>query len=224
MSPFVFFPRLARVAYSKPKNYPNISLADSRNVRYIFGSTGGPVMAESHPNPGVQQNVAECSGAKSPQPRPARYILDRKDLTERQRTAAQLLLQGDTDSEVARKIGVDRATIGRWRKTPSFRREVELSRTQLWQKSVGRLHSLIEPSLSILEQQLNGENKLMALRAAAILLRLAGPARLPRVSLDGGEENPVSQAKRREQAEWDEVMAYVNAPMPGREPREEDEE
>jgi hypothetical protein len=186
-------------------------------------------MTQSDPsqasNP-MQQNAAECSSAKSPPPTGSRYLLNSKDLTERQRAAAQLLLRGMTDSEVAREIGVDRGTIGRWRKTPSFRKEVEQARAKMWQDSVSRLHALIGPALGILEQQLNGENKMMALRAAAILLRLAGPARLPRLSLDGGEENPNAETKRRDQAAWEEVMAYVESPLPGQteEPSKENDE
>ena len=67
-------------------------------------------MSEPHPitpaqaEDPVPQNAAECSSAPFHSRHPARYILNGKELTERQHTAAQLLLRGRKDSDVARII------------------------------------------------------------------------------------------------------------------------
>src|SRR5205814_1377178 len=135
--------------------------------------------------------------------------------------AALLLLRGASDSDVARQVGVDRMTIARWRKTPSFRRVFEAQRSTVWRNSVARLHELIDPALDILEKQLSAGDARTAMRAASILLRLVGPARVPRVSLDADDEDPdepvhtTAAAKQQDRAFWDEMEAYINAPLPG---------
>src|SRR5438046_2871895 len=146
--------------------------------------------AAPHPDIPAQQNVAKCSSAPLTSRHLQRYVLDHKELSERQKNAALLLLRGASDSDVARQAGVDRMTIARWRKTPSFRRVFEAQRSTVWRNSVARLHELIDPALDILEKQLAAGDARTAMRAASILLRLAGPARVPRVSLDADDEDP----------------------------------
>jgi hypothetical protein len=72
--------------------------------------------------------------------------------------------------------------------------------------------------LRILEKQLENEDPI-AMRAAAILLRLAGPARIPRGSSEGGgdpDESPTgAEQYQRDQSFWDEMDAYIHAPPPG---------
>ena len=160
----------------------------------------------------MSQNVAFCGNAPFHDGPEARYLLDTQELSERQKSAAVLLLRGMSDSEVARQINVDRMTVARWRKTPSFRRVLNGQRHMVWQNSVKRLHSLVEPALAILEKQLASDDPKVAMRAASILLRLAGPAR---VSIDDGEMNPARETQLQERAFHDEVEAYVHAPLPG---------
>jgi hypothetical protein len=183
--------------------------------------SSAPSSAPSSPAPAaaapMSQNVAECSSAPFRGRRGARYVLNGNDLTERQHTAALLLLRGKSDSEVARLIGVDRMTIARWRRTPSFQKLLRAQRAAVWNKSLARLHSLVDPALKILEKQLGSDDAKIAMRAAAILLRLAGPARLPREASEdpAGEAPTGAEARQRDQAVWDEIEAYINAPMPG---------
>src|SRR5438874_480018 len=94
---------------------------------------------DAHPDNPAQPNAANCSHSPLTDSRPARYILEPKDLSQKQRNVALLLLRGVSDREIARTTGVDRMTIARWRKTPSFRRVLEAQRSTVWRNSVARL-------------------------------------------------------------------------------------
>src|SRR5688572_3934967 len=64
------------------------------------------------------------------------FLRSRKELSERQRTAVELLLQGSSDEMVGRQIGVDRTCIYKWRtRNVAFQREMERQRRALWEQS-----------------------------------------------------------------------------------------
>jgi hypothetical protein len=73
-----------------------------------------------------------------------------------------------------------------------------------FEHSAARLSAMIDPALEILNRQLSGEDPKTALRAAAILLRVATPSRLGHVveevkknspqALDEDEEDDLNEA------------------------------
>ena len=72
------------------------------------------------------------------------------------------------------------------------------------------MQSLLDPALDILQKQIGSADEKIALRAAAILVRVASPARLQRIA-----DSARSAEKKSSLDSFDEALdAYVNAPMP----------
>jgi hypothetical protein len=156
------------------------------------------------------------------------YPVHSNELSQRQRAAIELLLRGFSDAQTAAEVGVDRGTIYRWRTDdPEFAHVLETQRRILWQQSAQRLQTMYQPALDILEKQLTGADPRLALRAAALLLRVATPARLDRITRDPATAVPTSTAPRafkkspagHPQSADDAFAAlldaYINAPLPG---------
>jgi DNA-binding CsgD family transcriptional regulator len=137
-----------------------------------------------------------------------RFLRSRNELSERQRTAVELLLRGMSDSEVATQLGVDRGTIFRWRGNVAFQRELERQRRALWERSASEIQSMVGPALEILRKQLTGDDPKLAMRAAGVLLRFATPSRLLPTTKAA---QPIDEHQRY----LDDLFAYVNAPAPG---------
>jgi hypothetical protein len=138
-----------------------------------------------------------------------RFLRSRNELSERQRNAVELLLRGMSDQEVSAQLGVDRGTIFRWRsKSVAFQRELDRQRRALWERSAGRIQAMVDPALEILQKQLASGDEKVALRAAAVLLRFATPSRLAGL---GNAGTPPDASKQL----GDDLIAYVEAPMPG---------
>ena len=185
------------------------------------------------PSDAVQQNATQCNNQKNALPHVDPYHLFDNELSPRQHKAIELLLRGLSDAEAAAEIGVDRTTVYRWRTDdPEFLDTLETQRRILWQQSAQRLQTMYQPALDILEKQLTGPDPRLALRAAALLLRVASPARLERLVRDPNRGTPPprplpprlqltprSRRAPRRPATDDEFAAfldaYMNAPLPG---------
>jgi hypothetical protein len=169
-------------------------------------------MSESATNPSGAQHGATGRNNKKMSPTDAdRILLGNKELTERQHSAVELLLRGLSDAQIAAQLGVDRGTVYRWRTSSLFQKELERQRKFLYEQSATRLQSMIQPALDILNRQLTGDDPKTALRAAAILLRVATPARLARFADPDTAPAPRSPANDT----WAKIKAYLDAPLPG---------
>ena len=176
---------------------------------------GRPVQRAATPG-----NYAFSSGEASD-----RYLLAKKELSERQRNAAELLLQGLSDAETAAHVGVDRTTIFRWRKSMAFRRELERQRKFRSERASNRLQSLVPGAFDVLQKQLASDDPKVAMRAAAILLRFASPARFGTAPPRGSEPSGETSAQDRDVEEetdpvdlekfTEDLMAFVESPLPG---------
>lgn len=95
-----------------------------------------------------------------------------KELSVRQVNAIDLLLTGNTDSEVAKTVGVTRQTVNGWRNHNAvFVAELNSRRTALWEASQDQIRSLIPAAIGALSRAIEEEG---ALSAAAHVLRAAG--------------------------------------------------
>ena len=74
------------------------------------------------------------------------------------------------------------------------------------EQSTARLQSLLDPVLDILQKQLTGDDPKTALRAAAILVRIASPSRAT-------QPPPAVRKPARDRIDK-ELEALMNAPMP----------
>jgi Helix-turn-helix of insertion element transposase len=102
-----------------------------------------------------------------------------KGLAGQQLQAIALLVQGTRPGVVARKIGIDRATLWRWRQLPQFRGHLERLRYELHTARVDRIWSLVDKAYDVVEEHLDEGDSQVALR----LLGLAGG----RLTDPGGE-------------------------------------
>ncbi len=165
--------------------------------------------------PGAPQGAAQRRNILSGDRPIDRFLKSRNELSERQRKAVELLLRGMGDQEVANQLGVDRGTILRWRsKSVAFQRELDRQRRRLWEQSAGQIQSMVEPALAILRKQLASEDERMAIRAAAVLLRFATPSRLSPAAVSSSSPGAPGAAKADRQ-HVDDLIAYVEAPLPG---------
>src|SRR4051812_36692803 len=176
-----------------------------------WSGTGGVMSTERQPRD-VQRNAAPCNNISRHRGALDAFLRARNDLTERQREAVDLLLHGASDQEVATQLAVERSTIFRWRKSVPFQRELERQRRDVWERSVTQLQSMVQPALEILQRQLTSEDVKLQIRAATILLRFATPSRLAPGRTTAGDNSP---AREPHDQEVDDLIDYINAPLPG---------
>jgi hypothetical protein len=169
--------------------------------------------SHSDPSRGAQQGATGRNNDFSRRGPLDRFLSARNDLTERQRNAVERLLRGDSDQDVAASLGVDRGTIFRWRKSTAFQRELDRQRRQIWEQSVARLQSMVQPALNILQKQLTSDDVKLQIRAATVLLRFATPSRLAPAAVSARSGGGVASADHPR--EFQDLMDYVNAPLPG---------
>jgi hypothetical protein len=138
----------------------------------------------------------------------ARNALAANRLTPQQTQAIELLLRGLSGAQVAEEVGVDRGTIFRWRRSSLFAEILGKLRMQAWEQSAQRMQSLIDPALDLLNETLKSDDRKLALRAAGMVLRTASAVHTKSTSRS-------RRAKPKRQKEtWDELEAFINAPMP----------
>jgi hypothetical protein len=167
-------------------------------------------MSAGKPSQTAPQGAAQRRNISSAPNAINAFLRSRNDLTERQRTAVEFLLRGGSDQEVAAQVGVDRGTVLRWRKTIPFQRELDRQRRLLWEQSAGQLQSMVQPALNILQKQLTSDDVNLQIRAATVLLRFATPSRLAPAA-----RGPESLERDEQKQQLDDLMAYVDAPLPG---------
>lgn len=94
------------------------------------------------------------------------------NLTELQSRAIQLLLQGESISDVATAVGRDRATLYRWLHQPKFIAERNRLAKETYDASRARLHNLARRAIDVVERRVDSGD----LKAALAVLRMTGLA------------------------------------------------
>lgn len=93
-------------------------------------------------------------------------------LTSKQERAIDALLQGETLSQTAQTVGVDRSTIHRWSAQPEFAASLNRRRLAMRDASMSRLQRLQELSIETMEgaiKQGNEQAALAVLRGTGLL-------------------------------------------------------
>lgn len=108
-------------------------------------------------------------------------------MDDRKRQAAEAIANGASASAVARELGVDRATIGRWKKDPDFQAHVNSVLAETQAGAVDGLHSLVPASLKLLEDFVSGNQNIAANRATAALNIIKAAAAIDRSAGETGE-------------------------------------
>jgi len=141
-----------------------------------------------------------ASVAKRPASPPSTYITE---LTPQQRRAIPLLIAGQSVSDTASTIGVDRRTLQRWRNNnPHFQAEYNRQRTELYDTAQLRLHGMVHKAIDVLGKALEDGN----LKAAIELLRI-----ISHIAKPSTETDPEQLVRR--QAEKMAVEAYTAEPF-----------
>jgi len=105
---------------------------------------------------------------------------------DRKRQAAEAIANGANASAVARELGVDRATIGRWKKDPDFQAYIISYQEEVSEDAIGGLHNRVPAALRLLDQFLAGAD-IPANRATAALNIIKAAAAIDRGSGEAGE-------------------------------------
>jgi len=128
-------------------------------------------------------------------------------LTQRQEKALDSILSGRTDQEAAESAGVRRQTVNSWKlHHPAFRAEMNRRRAEAYDQEVGRLRTLRESALQVVETALqNG-----SLRAALAVLRLITPPSAPTV--DAVDPHKLVENEAASKALNDVLMPSISGP------------
>ena len=98
-----------------------------------------------------------------------------RQLTIEQENAIDLLLQGQTDREVADQVGVTRQTVTTWRNTnAAFEAELNRRRQDVWGGQTERLRGLVARAVDVLAEDLEGGDLRLRQGAAIHILKTVG--------------------------------------------------
>ena len=92
-----------------------------------------------------------------------------RQLNAKQDNAITLILQGSTDTEVAKSIKVSRQTVNDWRNNNIFFiAELNRRRNEIWNSQLEQFRNLVARALAVLEEDLQEENERRLRQSAAI--------------------------------------------------------
>jgi len=104
--------------------------------------------------------------------KPTQPDTDTWALSPPQETAIDLLASGKTVTDTAIAVDMTRQTVSEWlHHHPGFQAALNAKRQELWAGMTDRLRSLLPKALDVLEQELEGDNRM---QAAVHLLKAAG--------------------------------------------------
>jgi len=96
-------------------------------------------------------------------------------LSLEQENAIDLLIQGQSDREVAEAVNVSRQTVNQWRNHDSvFMGELNARRQAVWGNQAERLRSLISQAVDVLSSDLSSEDVRLRQSAAVHILKAVG--------------------------------------------------
>jgi hypothetical protein len=157
-------------AWSRSEAAPPASVASDHNsAESPTSSRQAPSVlappATSRPGPVTSVDIANTILRHAMQ-----RLEEPKELPEKQKRAIELLLAGKTYTHIADALGIDRATLWRWRnKDADFRRGLEQAREDAYRDAGARLRELVPRALQVLEFRLAKDDY----QAAVRVLRLA---------------------------------------------------
>jgi hypothetical protein len=117
-------------------------------------------------------------------------------LTDQQRAAITVLIEGGSVAAAATAANVDVGTLREsMRRDPAFRAELNAQRHEAWNASANRLRQLVPAALDVLQDTMGGPQRL---QAALAILKAAG---LGSLNAPGGLIDPADiEANDEEQA------------------------
>jgi len=99
-----------------------------------------------------------------------------RELTAAQQKAALLIASGQSDEQVGQDIGVDRSTVFRWRKSPTFQAEVNRHRQAINSQVADTFRDSLIGALETLRHLMtHSQNEANRMKAALGLLSIVSP-------------------------------------------------
>ena len=102
-------------------------------------------------------------------------------LNDKQLAAVELLSAGTGYAETSRILQITPKTLYNWRQDELFHEALCERRRELWGRANDRVRALLGPAIDVMEQQLKEKYDRSRVRAATVLLRLAGMHRTLRM-------------------------------------------
>ena len=111
-------------------------------------------------------------------------------ITIRQQLAIAAMLTGATDLEAAKKAGINKGTLYRWKVScRPFQEELLRARAELWPRFLDGYNALLPRALKTLKRGLNSKDEHSRLYAAGLLLRGVGSILLKAREIEVGMGN-----------------------------------
>ena len=97
------------------------------------------------------------------------------DLSDKQEMALELVMNGMKDGEIAKRVGVSRQWVNKWRNQDSdFMYALQMRRQLMREKHMDSLSQLIEKSIKIVNEALVEGDAQTKLKAAMYVLKISG--------------------------------------------------
>ena len=96
-------------------------------------------------------------------------------LSDKQEMALELVMSGMTDGEVAKRVGVSRQWVNRWRnRDGDFMEALETRRQMMREHHMNRLSQLMDQAIAILGEALEAGDEGTKLKTAMYVLKISG--------------------------------------------------
>lgn len=104
-------------------------------------------------------------------------------LTDPQREGARLMAQGYKQRDIAETVGVDEATVSRWKRRPAFVALVQAIHAEANAEIIGRMADLTHRALDVCESLLEYRHDPgLKLRAAIAIINASGITRMSKAA------------------------------------------
>ena len=101
--------------------------------------------------------------------------MDKTDLNDKQERALELVISGMTDGEIAKRIGVSRQWVNKWRnQNAEFMYALQMRRQLTREKQMDQLNQLLEKAIEIVKDALENGDEQTKLKAAMHVLKISG--------------------------------------------------
>ena len=95
-----------------------------------------------------------------------------RQLSEKQLLSIPIILAGESDEEVANKIGVSRQTVNNWRNhDPDFIAQLNLRRQEIWDNNLDRMRQIALSAIDIIASNLDSEDEKVRREAAFFIAK-----------------------------------------------------